>query len=123
MKSGTKNDLQKIRLILNVIAPDNKEKKFGELRQHLFKGLKTKDECADEGIDYDESVHKLVEGTNSIDEEILESIVSNIIRKAQVEKEYCIFYGELCERKITLELQLRGDTVKISNMKNSLFRK
>jgi len=68
-------------------------------------------------------VHKLVEGTNSIDEEILESIVSNIIRKAQVEKEYCIFYGELCERKITLELQLRGDTVKISNMKNSLFRK
>jgi len=58
-----------------------------------------------------------------MDDVILETIVQNIIRKAQVEKEYCIFYGELCERKITLELQLRGDMVKVSNMKNSLFRK
>jgi len=32
MKNSTKNDTQKIKLILNIIAPDNKEKKFAELR-------------------------------------------------------------------------------------------
>jgi hypothetical protein len=36
-----KNDTQKIKLILNVIAPDNFEKKFAELRGFLFRGLKT----------------------------------------------------------------------------------
>lgn len=36
-----KNETQKIKLILNIIAPDNFEKKFSELRGFLFKGLKT----------------------------------------------------------------------------------
>lgn len=96
--------MQKIRLILNVIAPDNKDRKFAELRQYLFKGLKTREECEDEGIEYNEEEHRLIEGSNQIDDEMLETIVSIIMRKAQVEKDYCTFYGELCEKKITLEL-------------------
>jgi len=37
-----KNEAQKIRLILNVITPDNYEKKFKELRSFLFKDLRTR---------------------------------------------------------------------------------
>lgn len=41
-------------------------------------------------------------------EESLKAIVENIFKKAQNEKEYCSFYGDLCERIIRLELNLRG---------------
>lgn len=36
-----KNESQKIRLILNVITPDNFDKKFGELRKFLFGDMMT----------------------------------------------------------------------------------
>jgi hypothetical protein len=50
--------------------------------------------------------------------------VHNIFRKAQLEKEYTIFYGELCEKTIKLELNLRNlEESKIANLKVSLFRK
>lgn len=49
---------------MNIIAPDNKDKKMAELRAFLFKGLKTQEECNEEGIEYDEKEHKLVEGSN-----------------------------------------------------------
>ena len=75
-----KNEIQKIRLILNIIAPDNYVKKFGEIRGYLFPKLKKRDECEEEKIDYDEEVHKLKEGC--INEEILKTIVDNIFRKA-----------------------------------------
>ena len=67
---------------MNIIAPDNFEKKFAELRGFLFRDLKSKEECLDEGIDYDEKVHKLVDGSDQIDETILDTIVQNIFRKA-----------------------------------------
>jgi hypothetical protein len=118
-----KNDTQKIKLILNVIAPDNFEKKFGELRGFLFKGLKTKEECEEEEIEYIEDIHKLKEDSDQLDQNVLDTIVQNIFRKAQLEKEYTIFYGELCEKKIKLELQLRDMQANRQNMKNSLFRK
>jgi len=54
--------------------------------------------------------------------ELLTMIVQNIFRKAQVEKEYCIFYGDLCEKLIKLELGLRDLKVNILNMKKSSFR-
>lgn len=57
---------------MNIIAPDNKDKKMAELRTFLFKGLKTQEECEDEGIEYNEAEHKLVEGSNQIDEDVLE---------------------------------------------------
>lgn len=116
----SKNEEQKIRLILNIITPDNFDKKFGELRGYLFPNLKTRAECKDEEIEFTEE-HKLVDEIVRTD--ILNTIVENIFRKAQLEKEYTIFYGMLCEQMITLELTLRDDAVKISNMKNSMFRK
>lgn len=70
-----KNETQKIKLILNIIAPDNFEKKFGELRGFLFRGLKTEEECETEGIDYNEDEHKLRDGTDQIDEQVLDVIV------------------------------------------------
>ena len=63
-----KNETQKIKLIMNIIAPDNFEKKFGELRGFLFKGLKTEDECEDLGIEYNEDEHKLKDGPDQINE-------------------------------------------------------
>jgi hypothetical protein len=69
-----------------------------ELRAILFGDLKTIDECEDEEIEFNEDAHKLTgEGEGKVDQTILETIVYNIIRKAQVEKEYCIFYGEICQ--------------------------
>ena len=51
--------------------------------------------------------------------EILHTVVENIFRKAQLEKEYTIFYGKLCEKIIYLELHLRDQEVKVSFMKQS----
>jgi hypothetical protein len=70
----------------------------------LFRGLKTQEECDEEGIDYNEDEHKLTDGGDQIDEVILDTIVQNIFRKAQLEKEYTIFYGMICEDTIKLEL-------------------
>lgn len=70
----------------------------------MFRGLKTQEECDDEGIDYNEEEHKLTDGSDQIDEVILDTIVQNIFRKAQLEKEYTIFYGMICEDTIKLEL-------------------
>jgi hypothetical protein len=36
------------------------------------------------------------------------TVVQTVFRKAQNEKEYVSFYGELCEKIIKLELALRG---------------
>lgn len=50
-------------------------------------------------------------------------IVERIFNKAQTEHEYCSFYGELCEKMIKLELNLRGLDAKKTTLKNSTFRK
>ena len=50
---GSKNIQQQIRLICNLITPDNFEKKFLELREHVFgdiKMLSEKGYSADQGI-------------------------------------------------------------------------
>lgn len=107
---------------MNVITPDNYERKKEELRNYLFgEQYKTEDECFDQEITFEESVHRLTE--ESMNQELLETIVQNIFRKAQMEKEYIIFYGQLCEALIRIELQLRGIECKVSNMASSAFRK
>jgi hypothetical protein len=68
----------------------------------LFPGLKTRTECFEEDIEYDEDQHKLPEEV--INQEILDIIVKNTFKKAIREKGYCIFYGELCEKMMKLEL-------------------
>jgi hypothetical protein len=94
-----KNTSQKIRLIVNVITPDNFDKKFEELRVFMFGDHKLPEE---EG--YNESVDTLTE--DKVSNENLQIIVETVFRKAQNEREYCIFYGDLCERIIKLELNL-----------------
>jgi len=49
--------------------------------------------------------------------------VQNIFRKAQDEKQFIIVYGELCEKLIKLELDLKGEKKSKSNMSKSVFRK
>lgn len=57
-----------------------------------------------------------------IDEVLLDTIVNNVVRKAQKENEFCIFYGELCEKLIKTELDLKGEKKIRSNMKKSILR-
>ena len=65
----------------------------------MFGDLKTKDE---EG--YDAEYASKVQ----LNEENMNIIVDTIFRKAQNEKEYCNFYGDICEKFIRLELGMRG---------------
>ena len=112
---GDKNILQQIRLIINVIAPDNLKKKFEELRRLMFGQLKFKGE---EGYDPDQDINM-----EQMNEENLGKIVERIFEKAQNEQQYCTFYGDLCERIIRLELNIRGQEAKQKTIKNSVFRK
>lgn len=109
-------------MILNVIAPDNYTKKFTELREYLFGDKKTENEvfATNTGETYNPDVHALKD--EDINNDLLETIVQNIFRKAQLEKEYCIFYGQLCENIIKLETSLRGLEIKIKNTSKSVFR-
>lgn len=115
-----KNEEQQIRLILNVITPDNYDKKFRELRQFLFGDLRSPQEMEDDGEKWNEENTLNEENFNT---EVLQIIVQNIFRKAQVEKEYTIFYGDICEKMIKLELSLRNMKNSVANMKQSAFRK
>jgi hypothetical protein len=114
---GDKNILQKIRLIVNLILPDNFDKKFEELRGYTFGDLKTPNEAG-----YDKDLHPTLTDEN-LSEENLQIVVETIFRKAQNEKQYCVFYGELCEKIIKLELSLRGLATTKKNIRSSLFRK
>jgi len=100
-----------------VILPDNFEKKFAELRGYTFGDLKTPTEPG-----YDKEKHPTLTDEN-LSEENLQIVVETIFRKAQNEKQYCVFYGELCEKIIRLELSLRGLATTKKNIRSSLFRK
>ena len=64
---------------MNVISPDNFEKKVKELRGYLFGDqYKTEDECFEEGLDRKDHI-LLPENMNS---EMIEAIIFNIFRKA-----------------------------------------
>jgi hypothetical protein len=82
-----------------LITPDNYDKKFEELRVFMFGDHKLPEE---EG--YNESVDTLTE--DKISNQNLQIIVETIFRKAQNERDYCILYGDLCEKIIRLELNL-----------------
>ncbi|CDW87535.1 eukaryotic translation initiation factor 4g-like [Stylonychia lemnae] len=110
-----KNIEQQIKLICNIITPNNFDKKFLELRGHLFGDLKLKDE---DGYHPEKDILK--EQLNYTNMRI---IVDRIFNKAQNEHEYCNFYGDLCQQMIKLELNLRNLDTRISNSKYSNFRK
>lgn len=86
----------------------------------MFGDLKDQRETEEDDEVWDESMALSEESLNV---EILQIIVQNIFRKAQVEKEYTIFYGDICEKMIKLELSLRNKKTTIQFMKQSAFRK
>ena len=73
---GDNNILQKIRLIVNVILPENFDKKFEELRGYTFGDLKTPNETG-----YDKELHPTLTDEN-LSEENLQIVVETILRKA-----------------------------------------
>lgn len=91
---------------MNQISPDTFDKKRDELSKYLFgQQFKTKEDCEIEGIPFDDETHRLKD--EDIQKELLTVIAENIFRKAQMEKDYIIFYGKLCESLITQELNLK----------------
>lgn len=98
-EAKTKN---KIKLILNLLSPDNFEKKIRELRDMVFPENKTRAECFEEDIEFDKDKHLLTD--ENLDEDVLQFVVQNIFKKAQDEKLFCILNGQLCQRIIELEL-------------------
>ena len=88
--------MQNIRLIVNLLTPDNLDKKFGELRGYMFGSLKLPDEAG-----YNKEIDIMAE--NGMNDENLKIVVSQIFKKAQNEKEYCVFYIDLCDKIIRLE--------------------
>lgn len=70
-----KNTQQQIRLIVNVITPENFDKKFEELRKVMFGDLKAKDEPG-----YDETRDLL--SAEQLNEENMNLVVETIFRKA-----------------------------------------
>lgn len=81
---------QKIKLIVNVIVPDNFEKNFKELRGFIYGQHKLSVESG-----YNKEVDTITD--DKISSDYLQIIVESIFRKAQNEKDYCSFYGGLCE--------------------------
>lgn len=90
---------------MNILSPDNFEKKINELRALIFPDFFTETEVFEKEEDYDESIHKLTD--ESLNAELLQFVVKNIFKKAQDEKLFCILNGQLCQRLIELELHLR----------------
>jgi hypothetical protein len=78
----------------------------------MFPGLKTQNE---EG--HDKTKDTITETT--LNQENLGIVVETIFRKAQNEKQYCTFYGDLCEQIIRVELGLRGQKATVKAIKNS----
>ncbi len=71
---------------------------------------------------YNKESHPILSDENLSDEN-LQIVVKTIFRKAQTEKQYCVFYGDLCEKIIRLELQLRNLSSTKKYIKHSMFRR
>jgi hypothetical protein len=94
-----KQDMQKVRLWLNQISPDNYDRKSGELRELLIGNAKL---LSEPGFNEEEAKNM------TIDDEKQTIVVDTIFRKAQKEHSYTAFYAKLCADFIKLELESRG---------------
>lgn len=109
-----KSDAQKVRLKLNQITPDNLDRKISELREMLIGKRKL---LSEEGFDQSEA-----EGFQIADE-ILDTVVQTIFRKAQVEHTYSKFYSKLCSTIVKIDLESQGKKAVPSMLKFCSFRK
>ena len=82
----------------------------------MFGDLKYPDEH-----NYNPKYHVPLEGGDQ--NENMKFVVENIFKKAQNEKDYCNFYGSICEKIMRLELNLRRVELKKVNLRKSEFRK
>ena len=102
-----KDSIQKVRLALNQITPDNLDRKISELREMLIGTRKLLTE----------------EGFRQEDEDILSIVVQTIFRKAQVEHTYSKFYSKLCSTIVKIDLESQGKKAVPINLKYCAFRK
>jgi len=87
---------KKIRLIMNMIAPDTFEKKEQEIKDLMFKSA-------------EKIKGKKKKGFIIVDAESLSQIVSSIFLKAQAERDYGRMYAQLCQNLIKEELARVGE--------------
>lgn len=109
-----KDLIQKVRLKLNQISPDNQDKVIGELRGMMIGDRKLLNEP---GFDPEEAKDF------QIDDEILKVVVEKIFVKAQVEHTYSVFYSQLCSTIVKIDLESQGKEAKPMNLKHCNFRK
>jgi hypothetical protein len=50
-------------------------------------------------------------------------VAENIFKKIENEKDYCNFYGNICEKIIILEMNLKHIELKKVNLRKSEFKK
>lgn len=93
---------------------------MSQLREIMFPEFKTKNDCFDEDIEFNEETHLL--NDENLNEDILQFVVKTIFKKAQDEKLFIILNGQLCQRLIEMELSLRDLKNNIKNLKFSKFR-
>lgn len=102
---------QKIRLVMNLIAPDTFDKKEAEIKELMFKSEAQTEESKGEG-------------SLALDQENLSQIVQTLFRKAQAEKDYGRMYAQLCQNLTKLELEKLGEPkVTKKSIVKSVFRR
>jgi len=118
-----KNDVQKVRILLNQITMENYTTMKDKLRKLIFGDRQT----------YEEQAHKLIgtqkaelkealKESGGIQKEIEDIVVATIFRKAVQEKIYCGFYATLCSDIVRLELEMKGLDPVQKNVKECGFR-
>jgi len=96
-----KDIVKKIRLIMNLIAPDTFDKKELEIKELMF----TSDVVDEEKK---EEAKEETKRSMALDEENLKPIVLTLFRKAQTEKDYGKMYAQLCQNLTREELRKLG---------------
>jgi len=83
---------KRLSVFLNIIDPNNIDKHFNSLKSVLFGDLKTRNECFLQGIEYNESEHKLQAGmlSHHLTKAVAKAFFTNVTYKKT-----CKFYGAL----------------------------
>jgi len=118
-----KNDVQKVRILLNQITQENYITMKEKLKRLIFGDRKTFEEQAAKliGTEKEELKQKLI-ASGGIQKEIEDIVVSTIFRKAVQEKIYCGFYATLCSDIVRMELEMKGLEPVQKNFKECGFR-
>lgn len=118
-----KNDIQKVKLILNQITMENYASMKEKLRKLIFGDRKTFEEQAVKLIGTEkDALRESLKESGGIDKEVEDIVVATIFRKAIRERIYCGFYASLCSDIVRMELEMKGLDPVQSNVKFCGFR-